>query len=152
MFSRDGSLLPSIYADACYIDAAVVSKAGLQVLKVEIGGGAFTSDGAEASHMYTADDDSAARFNRGYEWWLMVEAKQRNPNIILYGLPWSWPAWVGGPHGGKEPPRVSFATDCSDRTRALTDTPKMWRCSDPSVCVCVSLSLSLRLLLCLSFC
>jgi hypothetical protein len=40
--------------------------AALQVLKVEIGGGAFTSDGAEASHMYTADDNSTVRFNRGY--------------------------------------------------------------------------------------
>ena len=61
--------------------------AALQILKVEIGGGAFTSDGSEASHMYTADDDSASRYNRGYEWWLMVEAKKRNNNILLYGLP-----------------------------------------------------------------
>ncbi|XP_058511174.1 galactocerebrosidase isoform X2 [Ochotona princeps] len=32
---------------------------------------------------------------RGYEWWLMKEAKKRNPNIILMGLPWSFPGWLG---------------------------------------------------------
>ncbi len=30
-------------------------------------------------------------FERGYEWWLMKEAKARNPDILLYGLPWSFP-------------------------------------------------------------
>ncbi|KAM6912912.1 galactocerebrosidase [Xenentodon cancila] len=32
---------------------------------------------------------------RGYEWWLMKEAKKRNPDIILIGLPWAFPGWVG---------------------------------------------------------
>ena len=32
MFSRDGSLLPSIYADARYIDAVIVSKAAVLVI------------------------------------------------------------------------------------------------------------------------
>ncbi|XP_069921580.1 galactocerebrosidase isoform X5 [Oryctolagus cuniculus] len=32
---------------------------------------------------------------RGYEWWLMKEAKKRNPDIILIGLPWSFPGWLG---------------------------------------------------------
>ena len=58
--------------------------------------------------MHTADDEN---YQRGYEWWLMVEAKkvpilfdyyyhmdyyviQRNPNIKLYGLSWAYPAWV----------------------------------------------------------
>uniref|UniRef100_A0A673KG89 Galactocerebrosidase n=1 Tax=Sinocyclocheilus rhinocerous TaxID=307959 RepID=A0A673KG89_9TELE len=31
----------------------------------------------------------------GYEWWLMKEAKKRNPNITLIGLPWAFPGWVG---------------------------------------------------------
>eukprot|EP00666_Eupelagonemidae_sp_cell4sb_P007086 gene7086-14491_t len=31
----------------------------------------------------------------GYEWWLMKEAKVRNPEIKLYGLPWAYPGWVG---------------------------------------------------------
>ncbi|KAM4624713.1 galactocerebrosidase isoform 1-T1 [Polymixia lowei] len=34
-------------------------------------------------------------FFRGYEWWLMKEAKKRNPNITLIGLPWAFPGWVG---------------------------------------------------------
>lgn len=29
----------------------------------------------------------------------MTEAKKRNPNIKLYGLPWAFPAWVGGATG-----------------------------------------------------
>ena len=101
--------------------------AALQVLKVEIGGTGFTSDGSEASHMYTEDDDSPVRFERGecenhprhrwkpsqrtlwladiqvmvlvdsgYEFWLLKEAKKRNPSMVFYGLPWAWPSWVGG--------------------------------------------------------
>lgn len=31
----------------------------------------------------------------GYEWWLMKQAKARNPSIKLYGLPWAYPGWVG---------------------------------------------------------
>lgn len=33
-------------------------------------------------------------YYRGYEWWLMTEAKKRNPNIKLYGLSWAFPQWV----------------------------------------------------------
>jgi len=33
-------------------------------------------------------------YRRGYEWWLMVEAKKRNPDIKLYGLSWAFPQWV----------------------------------------------------------
>ena len=66
--------------------------ASLHILKVEIGGDAQSTDGTEASHMHSADDENYAR---GYEWKLMVEAKRRNPNIILYGLSWGFPGWVG---------------------------------------------------------
>lgn len=31
----------------------------------------------------------------GYEWWLMVEAKKRNPDILLYALSWGVPGWIG---------------------------------------------------------
>ena len=34
-------------------------------------------------------------YTRGYEWWLMAEARQRNPHIILEILPWRAPGWVG---------------------------------------------------------
>ena len=66
--------------------------ASLHILKVEIGGDVQSTDGTEGSHMHSADDENYAR---GYEWKLMVEAKRRNPNIILYGLSWGFPGWVG---------------------------------------------------------
>ena len=45
--------------------------------------------GTESSHMHTKDETPV--FDRGYEWWLMQEAKARNPNVKLYGLPWAFP-------------------------------------------------------------
>uniref|UniRef100_A0A672T3T4 Galactocerebrosidase n=1 Tax=Sinocyclocheilus grahami TaxID=75366 RepID=A0A672T3T4_SINGR len=66
--------------------------ASLHILKVEIGGDAQTTDGTEPSHMHSKDE---ANFFRGYEWWLMKEAKKRNPNIKLIGLPWAFLGWVG---------------------------------------------------------
>ncbi|PAA62362.1 hypothetical protein BOX15_Mlig000813g1 [Macrostomum lignano] len=66
--------------------------ASLHMLKVEIGGDSQSTEGTEASHMHHSWD---LNYNRGYEWWLMKEAKKRNPNITLYGLPWAFPGWVG---------------------------------------------------------
>lgn len=66
--------------------------ANIQVLKVEIGGDMNSTDGAEASHMRSSDKIDC---NRGYEWWLMKEAKKRNPDIKLAGLAWGTPGWIG---------------------------------------------------------
>lgn len=66
--------------------------ASLQILKVEIGSGTNSTDGSEPTHMRTPNELNC---NRGYEWWLMKEAKERNPNIILAGLAWGAPGWVG---------------------------------------------------------
>lgn len=66
--------------------------ASLQMLKVEIGGDCQTTEGTESSHMHTRDD---LNYERGYEWWLMVEAKKRNPDILLYSLSWGVPGWIG---------------------------------------------------------
>ena len=66
--------------------------AALQHLKVEIGGDVNSTDGSEPSHMRTRDDHD---YTRGYEWWLMQEAKKRNPKIILDTLAWGAPGWVG---------------------------------------------------------
>ncbi|XP_063078852.1 galactocerebrosidase [Engraulis encrasicolus] len=66
--------------------------ASLQILKVEIGGDAQTTDGTEPSHMHYEGDEN---YFRGYEWWLMKEAKKRNPDITLIGLPWAFPYWLG---------------------------------------------------------
>lgn len=59
--------------------------ASLQMLKVEIGSDILSTDGSESSHMH---DNSTIDMAAGYEWWLMAEAKKRNPDIRLYGLPW----------------------------------------------------------------
>eukprot|EP00041_Stephanoeca_diplocostata_P017039 m.339013 g.339013 ORF g.339013 m.339013 type:complete len:833 (+) comp20573_c0_seq1:46-2544(+) len=74
--------------------------ASLQILKVEIGGDSQSTDGTESSHMHSADD---LDYKRGYEWWLLKEAKARNPNIKTYGLPWAFPGWVGGPEMNPSP-------------------------------------------------
>ncbi len=66
--------------------------AGFQHLKVEVGGDVNSTDGCEPSHMHTRDDEND---QRGYEWWLMEEAKKRNPQIILDCLAWGAPAWIG---------------------------------------------------------
>uniref|UniRef100_A0A8C4GWG8 Galactocerebrosidase n=1 Tax=Dicentrarchus labrax TaxID=13489 RepID=A0A8C4GWG8_DICLA len=72
--------------------------ASLHILKVEIGGDSQTTDGTEPSHMHYESDEN---YFRGYEWWLMKEAKRRNPNVTLIGLPWAFPGWVG--HGKNWP-------------------------------------------------
>jgi galactosylceramidase len=66
--------------------------ASLQHLKVEIGGDVNSTDGIEASHMHTRTDEN---YHRGYEWWLMKEARKRNPRIILDTLAWGAPYWIG---------------------------------------------------------
>lgn len=50
--------------------------------------------------MHSADD---LDYHRGYEWWVLSEAKKRNPNIKTYGLPWAYPGWVGGPEQSGSP-------------------------------------------------
>ena len=67
--------------------------ANMQILKVEIGGGNNSTSGSEASHEYTQGQITC---NAGFEWWMMAQAKQRNPNIKLYAAAWTAPAWVGG--------------------------------------------------------
>jgi len=64
--------------------------AGFQHLKVEIGGEVNSTDGTELTHMRSRDDEN---YQRGYEWWLMQEAKRRNGDVILdclagAGLDW----------------------------------------------------------------
>jgi hypothetical protein len=67
--------------------------AALQHLKVEIGSDVNSTDGSEPSHMRAPGD---ADYDRGYEWWLMSEARKRNPRIVLDSLPWGAPGWIDG--------------------------------------------------------
>jgi len=74
------------------------SGASLQHLKVEIGGDVNSTDGTEPSIARTRDEFTHPKpeyFNRGYEWWLMKEAKKRNPRIIFDILQWGAPGWIG---------------------------------------------------------
>jgi len=67
--------------------------ATLQVLKVEIGGGADSTDGSESS---IEPVQGTVNCSTGYEWWLMEQAQARNPNIKFYALTWTSPGWIGG--------------------------------------------------------
>src|SRR3954471_9313484 len=66
--------------------------AAMQLLKVEVGGDTNSTSGAEPSHQHTSTDLNCGR---GYEWWLMEQAKARNPSIKLYALAWGAPGWIG---------------------------------------------------------
>ncbi|HZC27988.1 MAG TPA: discoidin domain-containing protein, partial [Actinopolymorphaceae bacterium] len=62
-------------------------------LKVEIGGDVDATVGAEPSHERNRGEVDC---HRGYEWWLMKEARKRNPGISFYGLMWGAPGWFDG--------------------------------------------------------
>lgn len=83
--------------------------AGLQVLKVEIGGDTQSTDGTEPSHMH--DRGESSRCWRGYEAWLISEAKARNPGIALYALSWGVPGWVGNGSASGDKIGVSYCSD-----------------------------------------
>eukprot|EP00746_Dinoflagellata_sp_MGD_P092244 gnl/MRDRNA2_/MRDRNA2_36507_c0_seq1.p1 gnl/MRDRNA2_/MRDRNA2_36507_c0~~gnl/MRDRNA2_/MRDRNA2_36507_c0_seq1.p1 ORF type:complete len:1023 (-),score=176.27 gnl/MRDRNA2_/MRDRNA2_36507_c0_seq1:99-3167(-) len=67
--------------------------ASLQILKVEIGGDMQSTDGSEPSHMRFSGEKPVCE--RGYETWLLAEAKKRNPAIVTQGLSWGVPGWIG---------------------------------------------------------
>jgi hypothetical protein len=67
--------------------------ADLQMLKLEIGGDANSTDGSEPSIEHTKGKINC---NAGYEFWLAEQAKARNPDIKLYGLAWAAPGWING--------------------------------------------------------
>jgi hypothetical protein len=84
--------------------------ASLQLLKVEVGGDGQSTEGTEPSHMHNATD---LNFGRGWEWWLLTEAKKRNPEIGTLALSWAWPAWLGCPGGDLSSPECDLATPYS---------------------------------------
>jgi hypothetical protein len=71
--------------------------ASLQMLKLEIGGDANSSDGSEPSVEHSRD---AINCGAGYEFWLARQAVALNPRIKLAGLQWAAPGWVSDGHGG----------------------------------------------------
>lgn len=72
--------------------------ASLHHLKIEIGGDVNSTDGSEPSHARTREEFEHPKpeyFQRGYEWWLMKEARRRNPRILIEALQWGAPGWIG---------------------------------------------------------
>jgi hypothetical protein len=67
--------------------------ADLQILKVEIGGDTNSTDGSESSIEHAR---GSINCSAGYNWWLMEQAKARDPGIKLYGLAWGAPGWISG--------------------------------------------------------
>jgi galactosylceramidase len=67
--------------------------ASMNTLFFEIGGDCNSTQGSELSHMHTANDLNC---QRGYEWWLIKQAKTRNPSLTTDGVAWGCPGWVGG--------------------------------------------------------
>lgn len=66
--------------------------ASVSALMVEIPGDGNATQGSMPSHMHTRDD---LDYSRGYTWWILREAKKRNPDITLDGTAWSAPGWIG---------------------------------------------------------
>lgn len=66
--------------------------ASVSALLVEIPGDGNSTQGSMPSHSHYRGDSN---FERGYSWWVMREAKQRNPHLALDATAWSAPAWVG---------------------------------------------------------
>jgi galactosylceramidase len=93
--------------------------ASLHHLKVEIGGDINSTDGSEPSHARTREEFLHPRreyFDRGYEWWLMEEARKRSPQIVLDVLQWGAPPWIGDRDPGVSAPknRRFFSQDNAD--------------------------------------
>jgi galactosylceramidase len=66
--------------------------ASVSALLVEIPGDGNSTQGSMPSHMHTRDD---LDYSRGYMWWVLQQAKRRNPKLSLDGTGWSAPGWVG---------------------------------------------------------
>jgi galactosylceramidase len=72
--------------------------ASVSALLVEIPGDGNSTQGSMPSHMHTRDD---LDYTRGYTWWILREAKKRNPELSLDGAAWSAPGWIGEDPAGR---------------------------------------------------
>ncbi len=66
--------------------------ASVSAILVEVPGDGNSTQGSMPAHSHYRGDSN---FMRGYIWWVMREAKQRNPQLALDATAWSAPAWVG---------------------------------------------------------
>jgi galactosylceramidase len=70
--------------------------AGMQNIKVEIGGDVNSTCGAAASHARTRAELANPNYARGYSYWILQQAKARNPAMLLNCLEWGAPGWFTG--------------------------------------------------------
>lgn len=99
---------------------------GLQHLKVEIGGDVNSTCGSEPSYAHTQEEMSQPNYQRGYEYWLMKEAKKRNPKILLEGLSWGAPYFVKE-HQEKDKHAGQFYTPaCADWLIGFLKGARAW--------------------------
>jgi galactosylceramidase len=66
--------------------------ASVSALYVEVPGDGNATQGSMPSHAHARGD---VNYSRGYTWWLMREARRRNPALTLDGAAWSAPGWLG---------------------------------------------------------
>jgi galactosylceramidase len=66
--------------------------ASVSTMLVEIPGDGNATQGSMPSHQHSRGD---LDFQRGYTWWVLSQAKQRNPRLTLDATAWSAPGWVG---------------------------------------------------------
>lgn len=58
---------------------------------MEIGGTGDSTTGTESSH---EPNPGQYEWDAGYQWFMIREAKKRNPQIQVYGLAWTFPGWI----------------------------------------------------------
>jgi galactosylceramidase len=66
--------------------------AAMTTLYSEVGGDCNSTESTEPSHMHSSTDTN---YQRGWEWWVINEAKKRDPSITLDAVAWGAPGWVG---------------------------------------------------------
>jgi hypothetical protein len=69
--------------------------ASVSALIVEIPGDGNSTQGSMPSHRHTRAD---VDYGRGYTWWVLREARRRNPALTLDAAAWSAPGWIDNGH------------------------------------------------------
>lgn len=67
--------------------------ASVHTLLAEVPGDGNSTQGSMPSHAHRRGE---ADYYRGYTWWVLREAKRRNPRLTLDAAAWSAPGWIGG--------------------------------------------------------
>ena len=98
----------------------------LQQLKVEIGGDVNSTCGSEPSFAHTKEELKTPNYDRGYEYWLMAEARKRNPKIFTQGLAWGAPYWIPGQENFKQVSVNFFTPACADWMVGFLQGARKW--------------------------